>query len=121
MQPMFLIVTTGCDNNVPSYRYAQSEEEARLRMRERADDIVSALAKDPLRKVYIERPKDGGDGIKVVVQEVGSLWNGLLRPHTVIRMFAVHHVQVDDPSTDDADVLDDLFAEKPCLKNTSPQ
>ena len=52
MQKIFLIKTSRM-GEYSRYRYVQTEEEAKVRMRELADELVVQLSQDPTVKVYI--------------------------------------------------------------------
>ena len=115
MQKIFLIKTirTG---ECSRYRYVQTEEEAKLRMRELADELVVQLSQDPTVKVYIT--PEGPQEVHVVLQDVGAVWNGFLKAHTSITYFSVLHAtnkifdvqnDNDNDNDDDDDDDDDLF------------
>ena len=71
MQKIFLIKTSRM-GEYSRYRYVQTEEEAKVRMRELADELVVQLSQDPTVKVYIT--PEGPQEVHVVLLPLARCW-----------------------------------------------
>lgn len=89
MDPVF-IVTISTKGKPEIVRYVVSEAEAQSTVRNRADRIADRLRKEEENNVYLSQDKQM---IKVLLQGVGSLWNGFLHEHTSLSYTAVSHME----------------------------
>lgn len=88
MDPIF-IVTIATKGSPKIVRYVGSEDEAQNTVRNKADQIADRLRKREQQNVYLSKEKHT---IKVLLQDVGNLWNGFLREHTSLSYSAVSHI-----------------------------
>ena len=87
MNPIYLIQST---QKGSKYKYVVSEQEAKEYIHHQAEKTRARLSANPLQKVYTT--SDGACDIKVVVQQIGAVWNGFLEEYVTFRYFPVDHV-----------------------------
>lgn len=107
MNPIYLIQST---QKGSKYKYVVTEQEAKKYIQEQAETIRVRLSANVLQKVYTT--SDSNCDIKVVVQQVGAVWNGFLEEYVSFRYFPVDHVLTEmaeeekfesDDDSDDSD------------------
>ena len=111
MDPIYIVHST---QKKTKYTYVSTEQEAKNYIREKAEDVRARLSTNPLLKVYTT--SDGNRDIKVLVQQVGNMWNGFLEEKISFNYFPVHHVsheptdeKSDSEDSDDSDDEDEGF------------
>ena len=72
--------------------------------KEKAEEMRVRLSANPLLKVYTT--SDGNRDIKVLVQQVGSMWNGFLEEKVSFNYFPVHHIS-HEPTSETLDSKED--------------
>ena len=87
MDPIYIIQSTQKNSK---YTYVVTEQEAKKSIREKAEAVRARLSVNPLLKVYTT--SDSNRDVKVLVQKVGSMWNGFLEENVSFKYFPVNHV-----------------------------
>ncbi len=101
MDPIYIVHNT---QKNAKYTYVSTEQEAKNYIREKAEEMRVRLSADPLLKVYTT--SDGNRDIKVLVQQVGSMWNGFLEEKVSFNYFPVHHIS-HEPTSETLDSKED--------------